>query len=188
VELLVVGLGNPGSEYAFTRHNVGYLVVEELARRHGFPRAKRGYSGRYAAGAIGGRGVGLLIPTTYMNDSGRSVAAALRDLRLGQPELLVVHDHIDLPFGRLRVTQGGGHGGHNGIRSLFELVGRDFDHVRMGVGRPASTEPDIVADYVLHPFEEPRAEVEDLVRRTADAVELWVAEGIEAAMNEVNAG
>jgi PTH1 family peptidyl-tRNA hydrolase len=123
-----------------------------------------------------------------MNDSGRSVAAALRDLRLGQGELLVVHDHIDLPFGRLRLTQGGGHGGHNGVRSLFELVGRDFDHVRMGVGRPASTDPDVVAAYVLDTFGEPRAEVEDLVRRAADAVEVWVAEGIEAAMNQVNEG
>ena len=123
-----------------------------------------------------------------MNDSGRSVAAALRDLRLAQGDLLVVHDHIDLPFGRLRLTQGGGHGGHNGIRSIFELVGRDFDHLRMGVGRPPSTDPDIVADYVLDRFEEPRAEVDDLVRRAADAVELWVAKGIETAMNQVNAG
>jgi len=163
-------------------------VVDELARRHGFPRAKRGYGGRYAAGLMAGRVVGLLVPTTFMNDSGRSVAAALRDLRLGQADLLVVHDHIDLPFGRLRLTQGGGHGGHNGIKSLFELVGRDFDHVRMGVGRPNSTDPDIVADFVLNRFEEPRAEVDDLVRRAADAVELWVAEGIETAMNQVNAG
>ncbi len=136
---------------------------------------------------MAGRGVGLLIPTTYMNESGRSVAAALRDLRLSQGDLLVVHDHIDLPFGRLRLTQGGGHGGHNGIRSIFELVGRDFDHVRMGVGRPASTEPDVVADYVLGRFSEPRAEVDDLVRRAADAVERWVADGVETAMNEVNA-
>ncbi len=162
-------------------------MIDELARRHGYARARRGYSGRYAAGTIAGRGVGLLVPTTFMNESGRSVAAALRDLRLGQAELLVVHDHIDLPFGRLRLTQGGGHGGHNGIRSIFELVGRDFDHVRMGVGRPASTDPDIVADYVLGRFAEPRAEVDDLVRRAADAVELWVAEGAEAAMNRVNA-
>jgi len=162
-------------------------VVDVLARRHGFSRARRGYSGRYAAGLIGGRPAGLLIPTTFMNDSGRSVAAALRDLRLGQRDLLVVHDHIDLPFGRLRLTQGGGHGGHNGIRSIFELVGREFDHVRMGVGRPDSTDPDVVADYVLGRFAEPRAEVDDLVARAADAVELWAAEGIEAAMNEVNA-
>jgi len=163
-------------------------VIDELARRHGYPRAGRGYSGRYAAGQVAGRAVGLLIPTTFMNESGRSVAAALRDLRLGQGELLVVHDHIDLPFGRLRLTQGGGHGGHNGIRSIFELVGRDFDHVRVGVGRPASTDPDIVADYVLGRFDEPRAEVDDLVRRAADAVELWVAEGVETAMDRVNAG
>jgi len=122
-----------------------------------------------------------------MNESGRAVAAALRDLHLGQPALLVVHDHIDLPFGRLRLTQAGGHGGHNGIRSIFELVGRDFDHVRVGVGRPASTDPDVVADYVLGRFSEPRAEVDDLVRRAADAVELWISEGVETAMNEINA-
>ena len=162
-------------------------MVDALARRHAFPRAKRAYSGRYAAGALAGRAVGLLIPTTYMNESGRSVAAALRDLHLSQADLLVVHDHIDLPFGRLRLTQGGGHGGHNGIRSIFELVGRDFDHVRMGVGRPASTDPDVVADYVLGRFSEPRAEVDDLVGRAADAVELWAAEGVEVAMNQVNA-
>jgi PTH1 family peptidyl-tRNA hydrolase len=162
-------------------------VVDALARRHAFPRAKRAYSGRYAAGVLAGRAVGLLIPTTYMNESGRSVAAALRDLHLSQADLLVVHDHIDLPFGRLRLTQGGGHGGHNGIRSIFELVGRDFDHVRMGVGRPASTDPDVVADYVLGRFSEPRAEVDDLVGRAADAVELWAAEGVEVAMNQVNA-
>jgi PTH1 family peptidyl-tRNA hydrolase len=162
-------------------------VVDELAGRHGFARAKRTYSGRYAAGSIAGRGVGLLIPTTYMNESGRAVAAALRDLHLGQSTLLVVHDHIDLPFGRLRLTQGGGHGGHNGIRSIFELVGRDFDHVRMGVGRPASTDPDVVADYVLGRFSEPRAEVDDLLGRSADAVELWAAEGIDEAMSRLNA-
>jgi len=163
-------------------------VIDELARRHGFPRAKRGYSGRYAAGLVAGRVVGLLVPTTFMNDSGRSVAAAMRDLRLAQGDLLVVHDHIDLPFGRLRLTQGGGHGGHNGIKSIFELVGRDFDHLRMGVGRPNSTDPDVVADYVLDRFAEPRAEVDDLVRRAADAVELWIGEGIETAMNRVNEG
>ena len=163
-------------------------MIDELARRHGFPRAKRGYSGRYAAGLVAGRVVGLLVPTTFMNDSGRSVAAAMRDLRLAQGDLLVVHDHIDLPFGRLRLTQGGGHGGHNGIKSIFELVGRDFDHLRMGVGRPNSTDPDVVADYVLDRFAEPRAEVDDLVRRAADAVELWIGEGIETAMNRVNEG
>ena len=122
-----------------------------------------------------------------MNESGRCVAAALRDLRLGEPELLVVHDHIDLPFGRLRLTHGGGHGGHNGIRSLFELVGRDFDHVRMGVGRPASTDPDVVADYVLGRFAESRAEVDDLLARSADAVELWASEGVDEAMSRLNA-
>jgi PTH1 family peptidyl-tRNA hydrolase len=186
-EQLIVGLGNPGPTYEGTRHNVGYRVIEELARRHGFPRAKRGFDGRCAEGTLGGRSVLLLQPTTFMNDSGRSVAAALRAVKVPLRQVLVVHDHIDLPFGRLRLTHGGGHGGHNGIRSLFELVGRDFDHVRMGVGRPASTDPDVVADYVLGRFAEPRAEVDDLLARSADAVELWASEGIDEAMSRLNA-
>jgi peptidyl-tRNA hydrolase, PTH1 family len=182
VDRLVAGLGNPGGEYLRSRHNIGFLVVEVLGRRHRFPRLKRAFDGRYAAAEIGGRAVGLLEPTTFMNVSGRSVAAALRGLKLGQGELLVVHDEIDFAFGRLQVRTDGGHGGHNGLRSLHELVGRDFDRVRLGVGRPASTDPDVVADYVLGSFEEPDEAVRELVERAADAVELWVRDGREAAM------
>jgi PTH1 family peptidyl-tRNA hydrolase len=187
IESLVVGLGNPGPTYEGTRHNVGYLVIEELARRHGFPRAKRGYQGRCAPGSIAGRGVLLLQPTTFMNDSGRSVAAALRDLRLPLGQVLVVHDHIDLPFGRLRLLQGGGSGGNNGVKSVSGLVGADYVRLRVGVDRPPSTDPDVVADYVLSPFAEGRDEVRELVGRAADSVELWLAEGLEAAANRVNA-
>ncbi len=186
VDHLVVGLGNPGPTYEGTPHNVGYLVVEELARRHGFPKARRGFDGRCAEGTVSGRSVLLLQPTTFMNDSGRSVAAALRALKLPLERALVAHDHIDLPFGRLRLMQGGGTGGHNGLRSIIGLLGPDFVRLRIGVDRPPSTDPDIVADYVLSPFAESKTQVRELVGRAADAVELWLADGLEAAANQVN--
>ncbi len=186
VERLVVGLGNPGTAYEGTPHNVGYRVVEELARRHSFPRAKRGFDGRCAEGAIRGRAVLLLQPTTFMNDSGRSVAAALRALKLGLEDVLVVHDHIDLPFGRLRLMEGGGSGGHNGLKSITGLIGAGYVRLRVGVDRPPSTDPDVVAEYVLSPFRESRAEVDAVVVAAADAVELWLDDGLEAAANAVN--
>jgi PTH1 family peptidyl-tRNA hydrolase len=186
VERLVVGLGNPGAQYARTRHNVGCRIVEELARRHKYPRPARAFSGRYAAGEMAGLRVGLLTPTTFMNDSGKSVAVALRGLKLAPAAMLLVHDHIDLPFGRLRVQNDGGHGGHNGLRSIQELIGPGFDRVRVGVDRPPTTDPDIVADGVLSPFSEPKVEVDSFISRAADAVELWLREGLEAAMQAIN--
>jgi PTH1 family peptidyl-tRNA hydrolase len=186
VDHLIVGLGNPGPTYAGTRHNVGYQVVDELARRHGFPRAKRGFDGRCAEGDIGGRPVLLLQPTTFMNDSGRSVAAALRALKLPLERVLVVHDHIDLPFGRLRLMEGGGSGGHNGLKSITGLLGPGYVRLRVGVGRPASYDPDVVADYVLSRFVESKAEVAALVGASADAVGLWLHDGLEVAADRVN--
>ena len=186
VERLVVGLGNPGPAYEGTPHNIGYRVIEELARRHGVPRAKRGFDGRVAEGSIGGRSVLLLQPTTFMNDSGRSVAAALRATKLRLPDVLVAHDHIDLPFGRMRMMEGGGSGGHNGIKSITGLIGRDYVRLRVGVDRPPSTDPDVVAEYVLSPFRQSRAEVDALTAAAADAVELWLDAGLETAANAVN--
>jgi PTH1 family peptidyl-tRNA hydrolase len=186
VECLIVGLGNPGPTYDGTRHNVGYQVIEELARRHGFPKAKRGFDGRCAEGAIGGRLCLLLQPTTFMNDSGRSVAAALRALKLPLDRVLVVHDHIDLAFGRLRLMEGGGSGGHNGLKSITGLLGPGYARLRVGVDRPASYDPDVVADYVLSRFGEGRTEVAALVGASADAVELWLHDGLEEAANRVN--
>jgi PTH1 family peptidyl-tRNA hydrolase len=186
VERLVVGLGNPGPAYEGTPHNIGYRVIEELARRHGVPRAQRGFDGRVAEGSIRGRSVLLLQPTTFMNDSGRSVAAALRATKLRLPDVLVVHDHIDLPFGRLRIMEGGGSGGHNGVKSITGLVGRDYVRLRVGVDRPPSTDPDVVAEFVLSPFRESRPEVDGLTAVAADAVELWLDAGLEAAANAVN--
>jgi PTH1 family peptidyl-tRNA hydrolase len=186
VDYLIVGLGNPGPTYAGTRHNIGSEVIEELARRHGFPKAKRGYEGRCAAGTVSGRRVLLLQPTTYMNESGRSVAAALRALDPPLAHVLVVHDHIDLPFGRLRLMEGGGSGGHNGLKSITGLVGAGYARLRVGVDRPPSYDPDIVAGYVLSRFGESKAEVAGLVATAADAVELWLEAGLEVAAGRVN--
>lgn len=186
VARLVVGLGNPGPAYEGTPHNIGYRVVEELARRHGVPRARRGFDGRCAEGVVRGRSVLLLQPTTFMNDSGRSVAAALRALKLPLEHVLVVHDHIDLPFGRLRLMEGGGSGGHNGLKSITGLLGAGYARLRVGVDRPPSTDPDVVAEYVLSPFRESRAEVDRVTAAAADAVELWLDAGLEAAANAVN--
>lgn len=186
VERLVVGLGNPGCAYEGTPHNIGHRIVGELARRHAFPRPKRAFDGRVAEGGIRGRSVLLLQPTTFMNESGRSVAAAMRALKLPPAAVLVVHDHIDLPFGRLRLMEGGGSGGHNGLKSITGLLGPDYVRLRVGVDRPPSTDPDVVADYVLSPFRESRAEVDALVAAAADAVELWLDAGSEFAANAVN--
>ncbi len=186
VERLVVGLGNPGPAYEGTPHNIGFRVVEEIARRHGVARARRGFDGRVAEGTVRGRSVLLLQPTTFMNDSGRSVAAALRATRLPLTDVLVVHDHIDLPFGRLRLIEGGGSGGHNGLKSITGLVGAGYARLRVGVDRPPSTDPDVVAAFVLSPFRESRAEVDALTGAAADAVELWLDAGLEEAAAAVN--
>jgi PTH1 family peptidyl-tRNA hydrolase len=186
IDYLIVGLGNPGPEYERTRHNAGFLTVDVLAARHRFGRAKRGHDGRFALGTLGGHGVCLLKPLVSMNRSGKSVAAAMRAYRLGVERLVVVHDEIDLPFGQLRVRTGGGTAGHNGLKSLAELVGTDYQRVRIGVGRPPSRDPDDVADYVLARFEEPESAVREVIERAADAVEMLIADGAQAAMRAFN--
>ena len=186
VEYLIVGLGNPGPTYEGTRHNAGYRVIEELSRRHGFPKAQRGYDGRCAEGSVRGRAALLLQPTTFMNESGRSVAAALRAVKVPLDHVIVVHDNIDLPFGRLRLMLGGGSGGNNGVKSVTSLIGSDYVRLRVGVDRPPSTDPDIVADYVLSRYAESKADVAALIAAAADAVELWLDDGLEIAAGRVN--
>jgi PTH1 family peptidyl-tRNA hydrolase len=153
LDLLVVGLGNPGREYASTRHNVGFLVADELARRHdGSWRSK--FSGDLADVRLGGARVGLLKPQTYMNESGRSVAAAARFYKVDPAELLAVHDEVDLELGRMQARSGGGLAGHNGLRSLAAALGTpEFLRLRVGVGRPERGDARPVADWVLSPFE-----------------------------------
>jgi PTH1 family peptidyl-tRNA hydrolase len=185
LDLLVAGLGNPGREYAQTRHNVGWMVVDELARRHdGSFRAK--FSGRLAEVRLGELRLALLEPETYMNESGRSIGAAARFFKAPAESLLVAHDDVDLEEGRLQTRLGGGLAGHNGLRSIARALGtQDFLRLRIGVGRPGRGDPRSVADYVLSPFE-PETDVGALVFRAADAAETLAREGLEAAQARFN--
>jgi PTH1 family peptidyl-tRNA hydrolase len=185
LDLLVAGLGNPGREYAETRHNVGFMVVEELARRTvGSWRAK--FSGELAEVRLDGMRLALLRPQTFMNESGRSVAAAVRFFKVEPEDLLVVHDEVDLEPGRLQVRLGGGLAGHNGLRSVAQQLGTpDFARLRIGVGRPGRGDPRPVADFVLSEFP-PELDVGALVSRAADAVEAVAREGLEEAQNRYN--
>jgi peptidyl-tRNA hydrolase, PTH1 family len=185
LDLLVVGLGNPGREYAGHRHNVGWMIVEELARRHGGSWRSK-FSGRIAEVRVDGHRVGLLKPETYMNESGRSVGAAARFYKVEPDAILVVHDEIDLEHGRLQLRSGGGLAGHNGLRSLAShLRTRDFLRLRVGVGRPGRGDPRSPADYVLSDFE-PEDDAETLVARAADAIETLDAEGLDRAQAQFN--
>src|SRR3954468_13238693 len=185
LDLLVAGLGNPGREYERTRHNVGWLVVDELARRHGGSfRGK--FSGKLADVRLDDLRLALLKPETYMNESGRSLAPAARFYKLDPEGVLVVHDDVDLEEGRLQLRRGGGLAGHSGLRSIArELGSQDFLRVRIGVGRPGRGDRRPVADYVLSPFE-PETDVDALLARAADAVEAIARDGVEAAQPRFN--
>jgi peptidyl-tRNA hydrolase, PTH1 family len=171
---LIVGLGNPGSEYAGTRHNIGFEVANVLASRWELPKPKSKYRGLLTQGRTGPGGprVAVLLPQTYMNEAGQSVGPARGAFHLPLERVLVIHDEIDLPFGEIRSRTGGGLAGHNGLKSLRQSLGSpDFARVRIGVGRPPTTDPDRVAAYVLGRFREPRQEVERLIEDAADAAE-----------------
>src|SRR5438128_9180692 len=185
LDLLVVGLGNPGREYARNRHNVGWMVVDELARRHGGSwRGK--FSGQLAEIRLDGHKVALLKPETYMNESGRSVAGAARFFKLEPDAVLVVHDEGDFDLGRLQARLGGGLAGHNGLRSVAQHLGTpDFMRLRVGVGRPGRGDRRPLADYVLDDFE-PDEDVAAIVARAAEAVEMLDTDGLEAAQREFN--
>jgi peptidyl-tRNA hydrolase, PTH1 family len=177
---LIVGLGNPGSEYDGTRHNIGFEVANTLARRWQLPKPKSKYRGLLTEGRTGPGGprVALLLPQTYMNEAGNSVGPARGGFNVDLDRVLVIHDEIDLPFGEIRTRAGGGLAGHNGLKSLRAGLGSaDFARIRIGVGRPPTTDPDRVAAYVLGRFREPRSEVQDLVERAADVVEATLTPG-----------
>ena len=179
VDWLVVGLGNPGERYARTPHNVGFAVAEELARRWELPRPKQKYAGLFTDGRTGPGGprVAVLRPQTYMNDAGNSAGPARGALHVELDRVLVVHDEIDLPFGEVRTRVGGGLAGHNGLKSLRRGLGSpDFARVRVGVGRPDSTDPEIVSAYVLSRFAESDDQVRELIGRAADEAERVVRE------------
>ncbi len=180
LDLLVAGLGNPGREYAANRHNVGFMVCDELARRHGGSwRGK--FSGELADVRIDGRRVVLLKPQTYMNESGRAVGPAVRFFKVSPEQLLVVHDEVDLEAGRLQARLGGGLAGHNGLKSVAQALGtQEFLRLRVGVGRPERGDRRSLADYVLSDFP-PELDVDGLVARAADAAEAAALAGLEDA-------
>ncbi len=174
VDWLIVGLGNPGTRYAGTPHNVGFEVAEALARRWDLPSAKKKFNGLVTEGraGIGGPRVAVLLPQTFMNEAGRSAGPARGAYRVELDHVLVLHDEIDLKFGDIRTRLGGGLAGHNGLKSLRrELGDPGFARVRIGVGRPESTDPNIVASHVLGKWRQSRDEVADLVDRARDAAE-----------------
>jgi PTH1 family peptidyl-tRNA hydrolase len=180
LDLLVVGLGNPGREHANNRHNVGWMVVDELARRYGGSFRSK-FSGQLAEVRIGDERMALLKPELYMNLSGRSVQPAARFFKVDPDRLLVVHDEGDFELGRLQARAGGGLAGHNGLRSIAQSLGtQDFLRLRIGVGRPERGDPRPLADYVLSNFE-PHEDADSIVSRAADAVELVARDGLEAA-------
>lgn len=169
--LLVVGLGNPGAEYARNRHNIGFMAADEIVRRHGFSPWRSRFQGQAAEGNIGGRKVLVLKPMTYMNESGRSVGEALRFHKIALSDVVVLHDELDLAAGRIRVKVGGGHAGHNGLRSIQAHAGADFKRVRMGIGHPGDKAR--VTGHVLGDFAKAdQAWLDPLLEAVADHIDL----------------
>jgi peptidyl-tRNA hydrolase, PTH1 family len=176
--LLIVGLGNPGPEYRRHRHNVGFIAVDEIHRRHGFTPWRRRFKGEVAEGTLAGEKALLLKPQTYMNESGRSVQEAVQFYKLEPKDIVVIHDEVDLPPGKTRVKMGGGAAGHNGLRSLDAEIGDGYRRVRIGVGHPGVK--DAVPHYVLHDFPKGDAEwLVPLIDAIADNAPL-LAEGKDA--------
>lgn len=176
-DVLIVGLGNPGDRYAGTRHNIGFEIGRELSHRWDMPRARKRFGGLIAEGRIrpGGPRAVILFPQTFMNESGQAASPARGELRLPVERVVVLHDEIDLPFGRIEARLGGGLAGHNGLKSLKRGLGDDgFWRIRAGVGRPDSTDPEVVSGYVLGRFRESDDEVRGLIAAAADETERLV--------------
>jgi peptidyl-tRNA hydrolase, PTH1 family len=185
LDLLIAGLGNPGSKHARDRHNVGWMVLDELARRHEVTLRSK-FNGRLGELRIGEAKIALLAPETYMNDSGRSIAAAARYFKVAPADLLVVHDDVDLDVGRMQARLGGGLAGHNGLRSIAQALGTpEFLRLRIGVGRPGRGDPRDVADYVLAPFDA-HDDRDGIVSHASDVVEVIIADGLEEAQQRFN--
>jgi len=183
---LIVGLGNPGKEYLFSRHNMGFMVVDRLADDLGIRVTRSQFDALTGDGSISGRRIMLAKPQTYMNLSGRAVSGLLNFYKLEMDSLIVVHDDLDLPFETVRIKKGGGHGGNKGVMSIINQLGSpDFVRVRMGIGKPARKE--MTDDHVLGRFSPEEMKVlPDILVRAADAVEAILKTGLAAAMNEFN--
>jgi PTH1 family peptidyl-tRNA hydrolase len=182
---LFVGLGNPGERYAGNRHNVGFMAVDAIAKRHGLPPWRRRFQGVATDGPLGRERVQLLLPGTFMNESGRAVVEAMNFYKLGLPDVVVFHDELDLPAGKLRMKTGGGNAGHNGLRSITAHIGNDYRRVRIGIGHPGIKE--LVHGYVLGDF--PKSErdwVAALSDIVADNAELLARRSDESFQNKVH--
>lgn len=183
---LVVGLGNPGERYRFSRHNLGFLVIDELADREGISLSQKGFEARYGKGSVGTTPALLAQPQTFMNRSGLAVRRLFDYFKIDLENLIVVHDDLDLPFGTLRLKKGGGSGGHKGLISVVESLGEDdFIRVRMGIGKPPHK--GMVEDYVLQFLTREEAErLSEVISEAAEAVALLMSSGLSAAMNRYN--
>ncbi len=183
---LIVGLGNPGRQYQRTRHNIGFRVIDELARKAGIALSSNKFEGEYGQGAVAGTRTALLKPQTYMNLSGDSVAPAARFYKVEPEDLIVVHDELDLPFGRLQLKKGGGTGGHNGLDSIVDRLGsEEFIRLRVGIGKPETRER--VVGHVLGSFaQDESAQVEALTEKAVEAIEAIIQKGLAKAMTEFN--
>ncbi|ADO73608.1 aminoacyl-tRNA hydrolase [Stigmatella aurantiaca] len=186
---LICGLGNPGREYERHRHNIGFMVVEALLSRARAELNQEKFQARVGQGSVGGERVLFLEPQTYMNLSGRSLADAARFYKIAVEDILVIHDELDLPFGRLQLKAGGGTGGHNGLKSSVQCLGADgFIRLRFGIGKPEGPNAkERVAGYVLSSFDDgERRQLEEFIGRASDMAEVWVREGLAVAMNRFN--
>ena len=183
--ILIAGLGNPGSRYAGNRHNIGFMAAEAITRRHGLGPWRRRFQGETADGTIGEERAVVLRPLTYMNESGRSVGEAMRFYGLAPDDVVVLHDELDLPPGKIRVKTGGGHAGHNGLRSVHAHIGAEFHRVRLGIGHPGIK--DIVHFYVLHDFAKSDSEwLEPLLDALADAAPALARREFASFQNKVH--
>lgn len=182
----IIGLGNPGRKYKDTKHNIGFMVIDELLNRHDWKLNKTKFNGNYAMEYYNNQKVILLQPLTFMNLSGESIKSLLDFYKIKVEEILVVYDDLDLPIGKIRLRQKGGHGGHNGVRSTIDHLGtKEFKRLRVGVGRPMGRIP--VIDYVLSPFQ--KDQIEDVLRsikEAADACEMWIEHPFVDVMNQFN--
>ncbi|UCD70617.1 MAG: aminoacyl-tRNA hydrolase [Syntrophobacterales bacterium] len=183
---LIIGLGNPGRRYRFTRHNTGFLVIDELARRNGIGLGERRYKTRFGRGLIKEHEAIVAKPLTFMNLSGLSVGRIMKVFNLSEQDLIVIHDDVDIDFGRIKISQGGGPGGHKGIESIQEfLAGSGFSRIKVGLGRPKGYKD--TSDYVLEPFsDDEKILLEGIISRAAESVETLICEGLQIAMSRFN--
>jgi len=181
---LLVGLGNPGTRYAYNRHNIGFMALDDIVERHGFQPWRKGFRGQVAAGRVGGKPALALKPQTFMNESGRAVGTALHFYKLKICQVIVFYDELDLAPGRIRAKLGGGAGGHNGIRSIDAHIGKDYWRVRLGIGHPGQKH--LVASYVLNDFAKAdEGWLDPLLEAVASELPILLNDGHEAYMSKV---